>query len=78
MEIKGIFGTTLLMFACEKGNLEVVQALLTNGADMEAKDIVGTTVLMKACEGGHLEVVQALLAKDADLEAKETSLGAPR
>jgi uncharacterized protein len=50
--------------------VEIVQALLAAGADVNAKDNGGGTVLMTASATGHLDVMQALLAKGADVNAK--------
>ena len=45
-----------------QGPLEVVQALLYNGADIQAKASDGETALIAASTYGHREVVEALLA----------------
>jgi uncharacterized protein len=50
--------------------VEIVQALLARGADVNAKDKGGGTVLMAASATGHLDIVQALLDKGADVNAK--------
>jgi ankyrin repeat protein len=55
-----------------KGNLQVVQALLAKGADVNAKGRNATTALIAASQGGFLEVVQALLANGADVNAKDS------
>ena len=62
------------MLASEKGYLDIVQALLAKGADVNATDNDGDTALMRASVWGRLEVVQALLAKDAKVNAK-TNVG---
>jgi ankyrin repeat protein len=49
---------------------EKVQALLTQGADVNAKDKGGFTALMDAAWEGHTDTVQALLAQGADVNAK--------
>lgn len=46
-------GTTALQWACERKNLENVQLLLANGADVNA--------LQAAADEGHVEIVQLLL-----------------
>ena len=62
---------TALMWPAANGHLEVVQALLAKGADVNAKENDGRTALMMASQNGHLEVVQALLAKGAEVNAKD-------
>jgi ankyrin repeat protein len=54
-------GWTTLHFAVESGDLEIVQFLIDNGADMEATN-VRDTPLMMAVRLGNAEVVKKLLA----------------
>jgi ankyrin repeat protein len=59
------------MVASVADHLDIVQALLAKGADINAKEKKGgTTALMVASLEGHLDIVQALLAKGADVNAK--------
>ena len=58
---------TPLMQAAAIGNNEIVQILLTAGADIDATDFDGT-VLMQACKKGHLETVKLLIKAGADIE----------
>lgn len=55
----------------KKGHLEVVQALIETGADVNAKTAFGDTPL-KICAyyEGNLEVARALIEKGADVNAK--------
>jgi|GEM_PF-1591503 len=57
-------GKTALIIASEKGNFEIVKALLAvKNIDVNATiKISGTSALMVACTYGHLNVVKALLA----------------
>ncbi|UOR06426.1 ankyrin repeat domain-containing protein [Hymenobacter aerilatus] len=57
------FQLTPLMAAASKGYLEMVQLLLTNGADAKAKDEEGKTALAYAKEGNHAAVVALLEPK---------------
>ena len=58
------------MFAAQNGHLEIVQALLAAGAEVNAKTDKGLTALIEAIEKGHTETVQALLAAGAEVNAK--------
>jgi ankyrin repeat protein len=58
------------MAASATGHLDVVQALLDKGADVNAKGNLGTTALMGASLTGRLDVMQALLDKGADVNAR--------
>ena len=65
------YGNTALMWASYNGNVEIVQALIDKGADINANSNPGRTALMWASISGHKEVVQLLLAKGADVNSKD-------
>ena len=51
-----------LSFACDRGNIEVVKALLDAGADVKAADsFYSATAMDWALNKGHLEIVKLLL-----------------
>mgnify|MGYP000079486964 CR=1 FL=1 len=51
-------------------NTEVIEALLTAGADIDARDVNGWTALMIAAEGNkNPEVITVLLKASADVKA---------
>ncbi|NXJ81185.1 KANK3 protein, partial [Trogon melanurus] len=56
-------GQTALMLAVSHGRQEMVEALLTCGADVNLQDEEGSTALMCACEHGRAETVKLLLAQ---------------
>jgi ankyrin repeat protein len=66
-------GSTVLHCAAEGGNAEVVQLLLSHGAQANDKDLSDKTPLMTAATKGHLGVVQQLLqvVGDQGLEARD-------
>lgn len=63
-------GWTLLHFASNYGNLEIVKELLKNGASIDEKDNIGQTSLYDASRLNHLEIVKELLKNGAFINAK--------
>ena len=61
-----------LFAAVEQGSVEVVQALLSHGADVNKSDKHGKTALFAAAEQGNVEVVQALLSHGADVNKSDS------
>ena len=57
-----------LMSAANSGNLQLVQLLLNNGAEIEAKDKAGRTAIFYSAENGHLSCVKYLHSKKAETE----------
>ena len=53
--------------AAEGGNVEVVQALLSHGVDVNVTDWWGQTALFAAASRGNVEVVQTLLTHGVDV-----------
>ena len=56
----------LFYHAVEDGDLEVVQALISAGADVNTSDPEGFTPLQTASKLGHIAIVQALISAGAD------------
>ena len=63
--------TPALFNAADKGNLEIVRALVEANADLEAQNVHGSSPLHAAISGNRLEVVQYLLQKGANLESNK-------
>ncbi|XP_044743261.1 ankyrin repeat and KH domain-containing protein 1 isoform X4 [Chrysoperla carnea] len=61
---------TALTLACAGGHEELVELLLSRGADIEHRDKKGFTPLILAATAGHEKVVEILLNHGADLEAQ--------
>gem|GEM_PF-1043944 len=59
----------MLQEACEKGDLELLEQALRQGADLEARDYAGYTPLAQAARYGKVEVMKALLKRGADIKA---------
>ena len=63
-------GWTPLHYACSKGNLEVAQFLIANGAIVDSPSQGNTTPLMMAVQSGNEQLVKLLLDKGADIQLR--------
>lgn len=59
-------GWTLLFRAVCNGNFNVVELLLTKGADPNVQNIYGETPLHQAVDNGKHNIINLLLEKNAD------------
>ncbi|MCP4451593.1 MAG: hypothetical protein GY809_09045 [Planctomycetes bacterium] len=66
---------TLLMWACEKNNLELFEALLELPVDVNAKNNQGSTALIVASLVGNSRMVAELLFRGADVHVKASDSG---
>ena len=62
-------GVTPLHQAALRGNKEVAELLIANGADVNEMSKFGDTLLHFAAFGGHKEIVELLIAEGADVNA---------
>jgi uncharacterized protein len=62
-------GKTALMWASDRGYLDVVASLIEKGADVNASSRDGGTALIEATYRGFESIVQLLLQKGADVNA---------
>lgn len=60
------------MSGCERGHLDIIQALLNKGANIEATDLEGQTPLMYAVLRNQPKIVSALLERKANMEVKDS------
>lgn len=64
----GDYSKTLLMVASQRGYVDIVNLLLSKGADVNAKEKeCGYTALMYAIEFGHIKTVETLLDRGVDV-----------
>lgn len=70
-------GQTMLHYAVWHNQRDVVEYLLSRGADVNARDDNAATPLHVAAWKGHAEVAEMLLAKGADVNSKESDGATP-
>lgn len=63
----GVKHCTALHMAARRGNLEIAEALLDCGADIDARDSLGDTPLRRSVNCDQIQVASLLLAKGADV-----------
>ncbi|KAF0695058.1 Aste57867_14096 [Aphanomyces stellatus] len=59
-----------LFIACDIGALDMVQAMLAHGAEVDKPTLHGDTPLFVTCDKGHLEVVRELIQNGANVNSK--------
>ena len=62
---------TALMWACQDGDIAIVELQLAYGANINMQDKDGQTALITACKYGHLEIVQCILDNGADINMQD-------
>eukprot|EP00386_Alphamonas_edax_P013760 GDKI01042426.1.p1 GENE.GDKI01042426.1~~GDKI01042426.1.p1 ORF type:complete len:375 (+),score=56.33 GDKI01042426.1:547-1671(+) len=67
-------GNTALLLACKAGNVDIVQQLLSKGADPNKTDKLGCSALMVAASEGHDEVVRLLLQPEYNVNINHKNL----
>ncbi|XP_046346164.2 ankyrin repeat domain-containing protein 50-like [Haliotis rufescens] len=68
---RGLMKRTPMMRAAEKGHKEVVELLVSKGADASLVDKSGNNILHLACQRGQMEVVKYIVSKViVDVNAK--------
>jgi ankyrin repeat protein len=69
--------STALMFASERGFLDIVKFLLEEGAAPNYQNRLGFSALHAACSNNQLKVVQLLIEKGADVNIKDNASRTP-
>jgi len=66
-------GRNPLVMAADYGQKDVLDYLLSNGADVNVSDSHGITPLLAAIYEGHVDCVKLLISKGADKDKKAPS-----
>lgn len=66
-----VHGAKALFNAVMKGNVNVVQALVQSGVNVNVRTLTGKTPLMAASYKGYVDIVQMLLSVGASVNAKD-------
>ena len=70
VDSKDIAGQTALMYAAETGRMQVLEYLVSKGADVNAKSgNLHNTSLMYAAAANRLEAIEFLIARGANVDA---------
>ena len=64
-------GHTLLMIACDRGDLTMVKFLVSQDADLDKQDNFGNTALMCACARGHASTVRYLMENGSKITMRQ-------
>ena len=67
LNMRDMFGKSLIIYACEKGMTEVANKLIDKGADIDVVDKYGETALMCACVRSRTEIADKLIDEGADV-----------
>lgn len=78
LELKTANGLTALLQAVHDGDQDVVELLLSLGADIEALDSAERTSLQLAATAGHTEILKSLLAAGAGIKIPDDKTAALR
>ncbi|EWZ29481.1 hypothetical protein FOZG_16854 [Fusarium oxysporum Fo47] len=70
---KGMDGQMILFKASKLGNPDIIEGLITWGADVNARDANAWTPIFHTAYNGHLSATEKLINRGADLEVSNTS-----
>jgi len=73
----GVKRCTALHMAARRGNVEVAEALLDCGANIEARDSLGETPLRRSVNCNKIEVAALLVSRGADIHSKGSKGATP-
>ena len=71
VDVSDELGNTALINASERGNLEIIDYLINQGADVNYQNKQGVTAAMKAAQKSNYYVLKLLLNKNVDLSKSD-------
>ena len=77
MNSVGPYKNQPLHYACKTGNIEIVQALVEAGAELNGKNFYNDTPLSIAAIHGHLDIVKYLVEKGANIHGVDKQQRSP-
>lgn len=63
----GYLSRSLIHWACFHGHLDVIQLLISKGANPHDKNSSGWSLLMEASRNGHIDIVEFLVSRGANI-----------
>ena len=66
-------GDSALHWACSRGDMKIIGALVEHGASVNLKNNAGATPIYNACYNGHYEAVDYLIQRGASLSAQNNN-----
>jgi len=74
VDVRDVYGNTVLIIACQNGNKRVAKAVLRRGANINSRNHKGNTPLHYCYHYGYGETLgQYLISKGADAEARNNA-----
>ena len=70
----GLMGFSAVMWACQKGNLDIVKKLVSKGARLDVKGDMGQTPLTVAVTNRNVPLAEYLINNGADVHQKTTPM----
>jgi ankyrin repeat protein len=69
----GKYGNSPIMKACREANIELVDELISLGADLNIKNVDGNSALWNSCFGNSYECFEALVKAGIDIDSQNVN-----
>jgi len=70
---RDVYGTTGLMIACIKNDIDVVKYLIKHKVNINETDDTGINALMFACKHNNVDIIEYLISHNADIYGKNNN-----